>query len=85
MQTGPTQQLDAFREALERCNLIDLGFIGYPFTWNDRRPGAANTKERLDRAVVNQVWRSKFPGTTITHIISHALDHLPLILQKMKP
>lgn len=75
------RQLDAFRAALEHCNLVDLGFIGYYFTWNNRRPGTANTKEQLDRAVANQMWRSKFPRTTVTHIVLHTLDHLPLILQ----
>ena len=65
--------------------MVDLGFIGYKFTWNSRRPRAANTKERLDRVVANEVWRSKFPGTTVTHIISYALDHLPLILQNHVP
>ena len=43
-------QMDAFREALEGCQLEDLGFKGYPFTWNNKRPGEANTKLRLDRA-----------------------------------
>ena len=83
LSSRPTsaRQLDAFRDALERCQLVDLGFIGYPYTWNNRRPGEANTKERLDRAVANEAWRLKFPATTVTHIISHALDHLPLILQ----
>ncbi|XP_075663346.1 uncharacterized protein LOC142632919 [Castanea sativa] len=32
-------------------------------------------------AVANEAWKVKFPGITVTHIISHALDHLPLILQ----
>ena len=73
--------MDAFHEALEISNLFDLGFIGYPYTWNNRRPGAANTKERLDRAVANELWRTKFPKTTVTHIISHSFDHLPLLLQ----
>lgn len=81
----PQRQLDAFREALELCNLVDLGFIGYKFTWNNRRPGAANTKERLDRAVANEVWRSKFPGTIVTHIMSYAWNHLPLILLNHVP
>ena len=76
-----SKPLDDFRDALERCQLVDLGFISYPYTWNNRRPGAANTKERLDRAVANEAWKVKFPETTVTHIISHASDHLPLILQ----
>ena len=41
----PPRQLDAFCEALELCNLVDLGFNGYSFIWNNRRPKVANTKE----------------------------------------
>ena len=78
---APPRQLDAFQEALELCQLLDLGIIGYPYTWNNKRPGATNTRERLDRAVANEEWKSKFPEITITHIFSHASDHLPLILQ----
>ncbi|XP_075633693.1 uncharacterized protein LOC142606189 [Castanea sativa] len=80
-RSSPPQQLDAFRKALELCRLVDLGFVGYLYTWNNRRPGTANTRERLDRAVANEAWKVKFPGTTVTHIILHASDHLPLILQ----
>ena len=78
---APPRQINAFHEALELCHLSNLGFIGYPYTWNNTRPGVANTREHLDRAVANEAWKSKFPETTITHIISHASDHLPLILQ----
>lgn len=28
----PYNQMNEFREALERCQLSDLGFIGYPYT-----------------------------------------------------
>ena len=53
-------QIDAFREALENCQLEDLGYKGYPYTWNNKRPGDANTKMRLDRAVATKPWRDKF-------------------------
>ena len=43
-------QMNAFREALEHCHLEDLGFRGYEYTWNNKRPGEANTRVRLDRA-----------------------------------
>ena len=78
---APPRQLDAFQEALELCHLADLGFIGYLYTWNNRRPRAANTRECLDRVVANKAWKLKFLETIVMHIISHALDHLPLILQ----
>lgn len=81
-RTPPQQRLmDDFREALESANLMDLGFKGYPYTWNNRRPGAANTKQRIDRVVSNVAWRDKFPLSTVTHLSSHASDHIPIILQ----
>ncbi|XP_030941442.1 uncharacterized protein LOC115966334 [Quercus lobata] len=76
-------QMDEFRTALEKCNLADLGFLGYRFTWNNKRPGHANTRQRLDRAVANVEWRSKYLATIVTHLFSHASDHLPIILQAM--
>ena len=66
---------------LESCKLVDLGFIGYPYTWNNKRLGAANTRQRLDRAVANDGWREKYQASTVTHLFSHASDHRPLVLQ----
>ncbi|XP_075660062.1 uncharacterized protein LOC142629896 [Castanea sativa] len=38
-------QVDAFREALELCQLEDLGYRGYPFTWtSDRLPIVLQTQ-----------------------------------------
>ena len=73
--------MEEFQVALELCNLFDLGFQGYNFTWNNKRPGAANTRERLDRAVVNREWKEKFSASTLTHGFSHASDHAPIFLQ----
>ena len=41
-------QVDSFRDALDKCKLKDLGYHGYPYTWNNKRPGDANMKVRLD-------------------------------------
>ena len=74
-------QVDAFRAALEFCQLQDLGYKGYPFTWNNRRPGEANTKIRLDRAMANKDWIGKFQMSKVLHLSADASDHSPIILQ----
>ena len=66
---------------MNSCSLVDIGFCGHPFTWNNKRPENANTKERLDRVIANSSWSESFPASTITHLFSHALDHAPFILQ----
>ena len=53
-------QIEAFREVLNSCHLQDLGYIGYPYTWSNKRPGVANTKIRLDRGVANKEWTDRF-------------------------
>nr|XP_023924073.1 uncharacterized protein LOC112035482 [Quercus suber] len=73
--------MEDFGAALEDCQLIDLGFRGYKFTWNNKRPGTANTRERLDQAVANKEWLDMFSASIVLHKFSHALDHMPLILQ----
>ena len=38
-----------FREAMNDCNLVDLGCKGYPFTWSNKIYGPHLIEERLDR------------------------------------
>ncbi|KAL0004681.1 hypothetical protein SO802_012242 [Lithocarpus litseifolius] len=73
-------EIDAFRCGLDFCNFKDLGFRGYTYTWSNKRPGAANTKLRLDRAVATMEWRAKFQMSTVSHLPPHASDHLPILV-----
>lgn len=63
--------MEEFGLALDSCGLVDLGFHGYPFTWNNKRPGNANTRQWLDQAVANVDWKGKFQDCIITHLVSH--------------
>ncbi|KAK3222865.1 hypothetical protein Dsin_009890 [Dipteronia sinensis] len=38
-----------FRQAIDDCDLVDLGFSEPKLTWNNRRDGKSNIHERLDR------------------------------------
>ena len=81
--TRPPQpaQINAFQYALELCQLEDLGYRGYLFTWINKRPRDANTKMRLDSAIATKEWIEKFQMSTVMHLPSHSLDHLPITIQ----
>ena len=75
--------MEDFQVALENCELIDLGFIGHKFTWKNRWPGSAHTKQRLDRATTNRGWTERFPASSVSHLLTHASDHIPILLTTM--
>jgi hypothetical protein len=79
--------MEAFREALEDCQLNDLGFIGSKFTWYNNREDEYFTKAWLDRAVANPDWCEKFGETDVfvlaTRSSNHCLFFFSLILEIM--
>lgn len=42
---------EGFREMVQYCEFMDLGYSGAPYTWDNRREGDRNIKVRLDRAL----------------------------------
>ena len=79
-----TAQIDAFRQALDICQLEDLGYKGYPFTWTNKRPSDANTKLRLDRVMATKGWIDNFPISNVVHLLPHASDHIPITIHVQK-
>jgi hypothetical protein len=78
--------MDRFREALEECDLSNLGFEGDPFTWrNNSHTNVHYIRERLDRAVANNEWMTRFP---LHHVINgeprHS-DYRPVIVDTNPP
>ncbi|KAL9687653.1 hypothetical protein QQ045_032060 [Rhodiola kirilowii] len=76
----PNWQMHKFRLALEDCNLSDLGFQGYQYTFSNRRRGSCEMRARLDRAVGNNLWIQQHPNSQVHHISSHASDHSIILL-----
>lgn len=68
-------QMDLFRECLEDCNLIDLGYIGPKFTWNNRQEGNNNVRVRLDRAVANGDFIQMFDEYQVENLVTSTSDH----------
>lgn len=53
---------NGFQDMIDELGMIDLGYVGHSFTWNNKRGGDANIEERLDRGMVNGgEWRILFP------------------------
>lgn len=69
-----------FENVLNTCNLIDLGFSGPCFTWQNNQRGKYNIRERLDRCLANQYWMNIFPTHIIKHICCTTSDHSPIYL-----
>ncbi|XP_065631679.1 uncharacterized protein LOC136068452 [Quercus suber] len=68
-----------FREVLDHCGFVDLGFSGPEFTWHGRRGGEL-IWERLDRGVANYEWLARFPTGRIKHLNCFTSDHRPILL-----
>ncbi|KAK6149686.1 hypothetical protein DH2020_017211 [Rehmannia glutinosa] len=73
-------KLKAFQDVLSECNLDDLGFEGYNFTWTNGQEGDKNIQERLDRCVANMEWVSLYPAYKIEHHARILSDHCPLTI-----
>nr|XP_023879274.1 uncharacterized protein LOC111991717 [Quercus suber] len=73
-------QMEAFRNALDNCDLRDLGFVGQRFTWCNGRFGDQRTLVRLDRMVANNRWTALFQQAKVCHRSMSSSDHCLLAL-----
>ncbi|KAK7260044.1 hypothetical protein RIF29_25766 [Crotalaria pallida] len=64
-----------FNSMVRDCNLVDGGFVGYPFTWRRGR-----LLKRLDRVLMNLEWRITYPHMSVHHLDPLKSDHNPLLL-----
>ena len=71
----------SFRDTLEVCVLVDLGFSGVPFTCDNKRSGTNNVRVMLDRAVATNEWRNLFSFASVHHILSPCSDHVVVLLK----
>lgn len=72
------RQIEGFRNTVERCQFIDLGFSGNKFIWSTTKRGGI--KVRLDRALGNQEWVDMFPRFSVHHLKKSTSDHVLMVL-----
>ncbi|EPS69625.1 hypothetical protein M569_05141 [Genlisea aurea] len=78
-------QMRSFRKALEDCELHDIGFSGFPFTWCNKRKYPDTVRARLDRAVATTPWSQLYPTALVKHLSHGPSDHLPLLIAAKRP
>ena len=70
----------SIRNRVDSLGLIDMGCVGNPYTWTNKRLAKANVKEMLDRALANTDWRVLFPNAKVKHFSIIKSDHAPILL-----
>lgn len=73
-----------FREAVEVCGFADLGYIGLPYTWDNRQQGRSNVKVRLDRGLANAKFLNLFQSVKVWHVQTTQSDHCCLVVEGLK-
>uniref|UniRef100_A0A803P2Y2 Reverse transcriptase domain-containing protein n=1 Tax=Cannabis sativa TaxID=3483 RepID=A0A803P2Y2_CANSA len=84
----PTWLLDGFQDTVRHCGLCDLDLLGHKFTWEKSRDTPAWIEARLDRAMVNFLWLTRYPEAKLFNLAVSPSDHSPLfldMLQHVKP
>ncbi|CAB4295468.1 unnamed protein product [Prunus armeniaca] len=69
-----------FRTFVTDNRLLDLGFIGYPFTWRNRQLDWG-IQERLDRGLATDQWINLYHDAKIHDLMVAGSDHVMLLLQ----
>lgn len=69
-----------FHNFLLNTGMVDVGFLGNPYTWTNGRHGRQFVQERLDRVVANGEWRLSFPRATLKHLPRTSSDHAIILL-----
>lgn len=74
-------QMEGFREAVSFCGLTDLGFIGLPYTWDNRQDEHHNIKVRLDVGLASDSFVDLFREVKVWHVQTTMSDHCCLVAE----
>uniref|UniRef100_A0A2N9H633 CCHC-type domain-containing protein n=1 Tax=Fagus sylvatica TaxID=28930 RepID=A0A2N9H633_FAGSY len=55
-------RISEYRDCMNKCNMIDLGFSGPKYTWSNLHDISSLIMQRLDRAWANPSWSVLFPN-----------------------
>ena len=73
-------QIQAFRDTIDVCMLLDLGYKGRFWTFQKKVTGGSYTWCRLDRALVNVDWMVRLPLASVTHEVATTSHHAAVLV-----
>ena len=62
------RRVQMFKDYLDSCGMVDLGYHGPKFTWVNKREVGHFIQERLDRGFANIDWRDLYLKATVHHL-----------------
>ena len=72
--------MDPFLSFLDSFGMVDLGFVGNPFSWSNKCQNHHLIKERLDQGIANSHWVHLFSHFVVHHLPAQSSDHNPILL-----
>ncbi|XP_074300194.1 uncharacterized protein LOC141631419 [Silene latifolia] len=72
--------MNNFQAAVDECELRDVPWEGYAFTFDNGQAGTDNRQCRLDRALCSHSWQDLFPYAKLFNLDREWSDHAPLKL-----
>ncbi|XP_023883670.1 uncharacterized protein LOC111995958 [Quercus suber] len=70
-----------FKDCLDNCNMVDMGFSGPRYTWTNKREINNLIQERIDRIFMNPSWCLLFLGAKVSHLTRCHSDHYSVLLE----
>lgn len=73
--------VNEFNDFINSAGLIDAGYKGNVFTWQNKIRGSPNSWARLDRILINNKFLTTMPTIKVLHLVEVHSDHSPLLIQ----
>ena len=73
----------AFKDCLDLCNMVDMGFFGPRYTLTNKRDVNNLILERIDRFFMNPDWCVLDPDAKVTHLSRCHSDHYPVLMETL--